>query len=335
MERGILLSLIKYLNKVALAGFSYLPSELKIFIYRCLGSKIGKNVELGLGSFVVPLGYDFKKIHIGDDVTLGDGVHIFSNNFSLGTGTQIKDNTRISGHHDFTTGKNVYIDQECHFDLRRDISLGSNIGIGGGSWFYTHMVFHQVLDGAPYNFGPIIIEDGTYVGGNVFVLPGVTIGRDATIGARSVVTKNVNSDTIVVGQPAKGIAKTSERTRNLTPEEKNIIVKDILVDFMHVYQENIIPVKSWDNLEMIFLFRNRTVLFLPRPDLFSVIDEKMKKHKKPGILISFGIPEPVKAECEKNSISWFDLESRTRSATMDRHGRILERYFGNHGISIS
>ena len=137
------------------------------------------------------------------------------------------------------------------------------------------------------------------MGGNVFVLPGITIGHNATIGARSVVTKNVNPDTIVVGQPAKGIAKTSERTRNLTPEEKNIIVKDILIDFMHVYQENIIPVKSWDNLEMIFLFQNRTILFLPRADLFSVIDEKMKKYKKPGILISFGIPENIKTNVKK------------------------------------
>ncbi len=331
----ILLSLVKYLEKMALVGFSYLPSELKIFLYRCMGARIGKNVELGLGSFIIPLGYEFKKIHIGDDVTVGDGVHIFSNNFSLGTGTQIKNNTRISGQHDFTAGKNVYIDQECHFDLRRDISLGNDIGIGGGGWFYTHMVFHPVLDGAPYDFGPIIIEDGTYVGGNVFVLPGVTIGHDATIGARSVVTKNVNPDTVVVGQPAKGIAKTSERRRNLTPEDKNIIVKDILMDFMHVYQENIIPVKSWDNLEMIFLFQNRTILFLPRTDLFSEIDEKMKKYKKPGLLISFGIPEPIKGDCEKNSIYWFDLESRTKSPTMDKYGRTLERYFGNHGISIS
>ena len=156
--RVILLSLVKYFEKMALAGFSYLPSELKIFLYRCMGAKIGKNVELGLGSFIIPLGYDFKKIQIGDDVTVGDGVHIFSNNFSLGSGTQIKNNSRISGQHDFTAGKNVYIDQECHFDLRRDISLGNDIGIGGGGWFYTHMVFHPVLDGAPLNLVRLLLR---------------------------------------------------------------------------------------------------------------------------------------------------------------------------------
>jgi len=146
------LSLIEYLKKVMLAGFSYLPSELKIFIYRCVGAKIGKNIELGFGSFILPFDFDFKKINIGNDVIIEDGVHILSKNVFLGNGTQIKNNTKISGQSDFNAGKNVYVDQECHFDLRRDISLGDEVVISGGCWFYTHMVFHSVLEGAPFDF---------------------------------------------------------------------------------------------------------------------------------------------------------------------------------------
>lgn len=299
-----------------------------------MGAKIGKNVELGLGSIIIPFDYDFKKIHIENDVIIEDGVQIFSKNLFLGKETQIKNNTKISGQSDFTVGKRVYIDQECHFDLRRNITLGNDVIISGGCWFYTHMVFQSVLDGAPSKFGQITIEERTYLGANVFVLPDITIGHDAIIGARAVVTKNVNSDTVMVGNPAKEIAKTSQRTRKLTTEDKNIIVKDILLDFIHVYHEKITQVKPWDNIEMIFLFQNRAILFLPRIDLFLVIGEKMKKFKKPNILISFGIPEKIKIECDKNAIYWFDLESRTQSLKTNKYSRILERFFENYGINI-
>lgn len=328
------MSFVKYLKKVAIAGFSYLPSELKIFIYRCMGAKIGKNVDIGLGAFIIPLENDFKKINIENNVIIEDGVRILSRNLFLGDGTQIKNNTKVSGQSDFTTGKHVYIDQECHFDLRRNITLGNDVVISGGCWFYTHMVFHSILDGAPFSFGPITVEERTYLGANVFVLPDITIGHDVIIGARSVVTKKIDPGTVFVGLPAKEIGKTSQRIRNLGPEEKNAIVKDILLDFMQVYHDKIIPVRPWDNTEMIFLFENHAILFLPKTDLFPDIEKRIKNFKKPGILISFGISEKNKIACDENAISWFDLESRTKSLKGDNSTRVLERFIKNYGINI-
>jgi len=329
------LSLFKYIKKVALVSFSYLPSELKIFIYRCMGAKIGTNVEIGLGSYILPYDNDCKKIRIENDVIIEDGVHILSRNLYLGNGTQIKNNTKISGQSDFTSGKNVYIDQDCHFDVRRNISLGNEVVISGGCWFYTHMVFQSVLEGAPFKFGPVIVEERTYFGANGFVLPDITIGHDSIIGARSVVTKNVNTGTVMVGQPAKDIGKTSQRTRQLTPAEKNSIVKDILLDFIQVHREKITSVKPWDTVDMFFIFLNQTILFLPRADQFSVVDEKIKKFNNYGILISFEIPEIIKTDCEKNGIFWFDLASRTKSSKKNKNSLTLERFFKNYGISIS
>jgi acetyltransferase-like isoleucine patch superfamily enzyme len=330
----VLLSAVKYLKKVALAIFSYLPQEFKIFFYRFMGAEIGNNVDIGLGSIIIPLEGNFKKINIGDNVVIEDGVRIIAKNLFLGTGTQIKNNTKVSGQSGFTTGKNVYIDQECHFDLRRDITLGNDVVISGGCWFYTHMVFHSVLDGAPYTFGPIIVEERTYLGANAFVLPGITIGPDALIGARSVVTKNVNPDTVIVGQPAKEIGKTSQRIRTITPEGKNVIVKDILLDFMQTYHENIVPVKFWDNAEMIFLFHDQAILYLPRADHFSDIEERTKNFKKPSILISFGIPEKIKIACDTRAIFWFDLESRTKSSKKNKLSNVIERFIKGYGISV-
>lgn len=53
--------------------------------------------------------------------------------------------------------------------------------------------------------GPIVIEDNVWVGANVTITDGVRIGRDAVVGANSVVTRNVEPFDIVAGVPARVI----------------------------------------------------------------------------------------------------------------------------------
>lgn len=58
--------------------------------------------------------------------------------------------------------------------------------------------------------GKVVIEDYAWIASRVTVLPGVTIGRGAVVGACSVVTKNIPSMCIAVGNPAKVIGKREE-----------------------------------------------------------------------------------------------------------------------------
>lgn len=51
--------------------------------------------------------------------------------------------------------------------------------------------------------GRIIVGNNVWIGANVTVLPGVTIGDDAVVAAASVVTKDVPARSIVIGSPAK------------------------------------------------------------------------------------------------------------------------------------
>ena len=53
----------------------------------------------------------------------------------------------------------------------------------------------------------VIIEDDVWIGANVIILPGVTVGKGSIIGAGSIVTKDVKEYTIVAGNPAKVIKK--------------------------------------------------------------------------------------------------------------------------------
>lgn len=77
-----------------------------------------------------------------------------------------------------------------------------------------------------YEYGKAItIEDDCWIGSNVSVLPGVTIGRGSVIGAGSVVTKNIPENSLAFGNPCKIIKKIedAEKERSLS----NLIIRDI------------------------------------------------------------------------------------------------------------
>src|SRR5512138_2168191 len=78
----------RYLKKMLLTGFSFLPGKVKIRLYRTLGATIGRNVEIGPGSFIRPFDGDFSRIEIGDGVVIGDHVRIMAKQLFLGAHSQ-------------------------------------------------------------------------------------------------------------------------------------------------------------------------------------------------------------------------------------------------------
>lgn len=103
---------------------------------------------------------------IENDVVLGDAVTIKS-------GVYIWDGTRI----------------------------GNNVFIGPCATFTNDKMPRSKV--YPEAFSKIIIEDHASIGANATLLPGVTIGKYAMVGAGSVVTKDVPAYAVVVGNPAK------------------------------------------------------------------------------------------------------------------------------------
>jgi acetyltransferase-like isoleucine patch superfamily enzyme len=108
-------------------------------------------------------------------------------------------------------GTGVYINFNCTFLDTCLITIGSRTLIGPNCSFYsaTHPLDPFLRNGisGPELGKPITIGEDCWFGGNVIVLPGITIGRGVTVGAGSVVTKDVPPFHCVAGNPARIIRK--------------------------------------------------------------------------------------------------------------------------------
>ena len=106
-----------------------------------------------------------------------------------------------------TIGEDCFIQQCCTFFGRCGIKIGNGVFIGPKCNLIT--INHDVdPENRSATYGkPIVLEDKVWLGINVTVLQGVTIGYGSIVGANSVVTKDVPPMTIVAGNPARIIKK--------------------------------------------------------------------------------------------------------------------------------
>ena len=96
--------------------------------------------------------------------------------------------------------------------IEDDVMFATNINI-------TDALHGYDTANEPYKYqpmtriAPITIKKGCWIGQNVLVMPGVTIGEYAIIGANSIVNKDIPARSIAVGNPAKVIKSWNETTQ--------------------------------------------------------------------------------------------------------------------------
>lgn len=105
------------------------------------------------------------------------------------------------------TGEKVYFNFNCVLLDVMPIRIGSNVLFGPNVQIYTatHPIDALERQKGPEFAKPITIGDDCWIGGGVIILPGITIGDRCVLGAGAVVSKDILSDTIVVGNPAKPV----------------------------------------------------------------------------------------------------------------------------------
>ncbi len=104
-------------------------------------------------------------------------------------------------------GDNFFANHGCIFLDCAKITIGKNVFIGPNVGLYTpnHPVDAKERAAWLEYALPITIGDDVWLGGDVKVMPGVTIGNNVIIGAGSIVTKDVPSNSMACGNPCKVI----------------------------------------------------------------------------------------------------------------------------------
>lgn len=102
-------------------------------------------------------------------------------------------------------GKNVFINSSCHFQDQGGIVIGDGTFIGHNVVLATLNHSEIPEDRGSLYPKPIIVGKNVWIGANVTIVSGVKIGDNSIIGAGSVVTKDIESNIVVGGVPAKKI----------------------------------------------------------------------------------------------------------------------------------
>lgn len=171
--------------------------------YAKIGNSINRGIRIRLDNPI-----DRKYLVIGDDCIIS-GKYIFESKegeITIGNHTYIGGSTFIS-RSKIEIGDNVTIAWGCtiydhnshsldYIERRKDIDDQLN-DIRSGQNFITNKNWASVKS------APIKICNDAWIGMNVIILKGVTIGEGAVVGAGSVVTKDVPAWTVVAGNPAK------------------------------------------------------------------------------------------------------------------------------------
>ncbi|WP_297981447.1 DapH/DapD/GlmU-related protein [uncultured Methanobrevibacter sp.] len=107
-------------------------------------------------------------------------------------------------------GENVFINSDCKMQDQGGIYIGDDVLIGHNACLLTLNHAFNPNDRADMDPAPIHIGNKVWLGSNVTVLPGVSIGDGAIVAAGAVLTKDVEANTVVGGVPAKFIKKIEE-----------------------------------------------------------------------------------------------------------------------------
>lgn len=172
-----------------------------------------KNVNIDLPRNIV----NPSRIFLGNDIYLGPNSLLIALTGYPGPTMQHPEkkgmkqsfDSRISIGNRVTSTGQLQVAAMSEIIIEDDVMFATNVNITDGFHGYTRIdepyKYQEII-----NISSIIIKRGCWIGQNVVIFPGVTIGEMSVIGANSVVTKSIPERCIAVGAPAKVIKKWDE-----------------------------------------------------------------------------------------------------------------------------
>ncbi|MGH7498884.1 MAG: acyltransferase [Gemmatimonadales bacterium] len=183
---------------------------------------IGRNVQISADT-----------VELGRHVVLADGVEVHARRVVIGDNVAIDHSTRMTGGQlessAIEIGSGVWIFENCYLNTTAGLSIGDGTGIGGYCMIWTHGNWQSYVDGYPTKYEATRLGKNVWLPWHVIVMPGVTIGDNVTTSAGSVIVKDVPSNSLCVGVPAKVIP--TPWPPPLTAEETEARIHEIVARF--------------------------------------------------------------------------------------------------------
>ncbi|WP_146078142.1 DapH/DapD/GlmU-related protein [Subtercola sp. Z020] len=135
---------------------------------------------------------------------------------SIGEGSTVSRGTTVFDIGRIVIGRDCSIGFRCLLDARGTITLGDNVVLASDTQIITgtHIIDSDTFDA---EFSPVVIDSFAWVASRCTILPGVSIGRGAVVGACSLVRSDVAAMDVAAGVPA---TKRGERSSSLAYSAK-------------------------------------------------------------------------------------------------------------------
>jgi acetyltransferase-like isoleucine patch superfamily enzyme len=154
-------------------------------------------------------------------------------------------------------GENCYIAKSASIPDPYLTKVGNNVWITMGCNILCHdasvIMINIATQGHLDRVGPITIGDNSFLGNNVTVLPGISIGSNTIIGVGSIVTNDIPDNSVCAGNPARIISSFEDYLTKIKNHTEKYPWKDILTkNKVHVFDKTTEPTLRSERIKYFF-----------------------------------------------------------------------------------
>lgn len=244
---------------------------------------LGKNVVISPTANIRGLSGKAKRVVIGDNTYIGDNVQIIVDDFEIGDYCKVHHHTNFHGYKPLTIGHNAWIGQGTIIDSIGGTTIGNNCGIGAYSQLWSHIRYGDPLNGCNYEgANPLIVGNDVWFVGHCVVSPIHAKDRSMAL-VGSIITKDMESDHIYGGSPAKDLTDkmkpqyspiSIERKREIMSqfalpssvkliEDDSEIVSDS-ISYFNIVDRTYIKQSTDDEIHFMKQLQSKLIKFVPK-----------------------------------------------------------------------
>ena len=128
----------------------------------------------------------------------------------IGVGSRVMPPLTVVRGNSVSIGKNVVVMNNALFMAAGGVTIEDDVLVAANVQLISNN--HDLYDHQILTCKPVVLKRNCWIGAGATILPGVTVGENAVVGAGSVVTRDVEANTVIVGNPAR-VVKTLAQAR--------------------------------------------------------------------------------------------------------------------------